>query len=83
VRAFLYPARFCYSWLTGLIGSNDDAVTFLTKRPVQGLDLSSIVRALQCRQDAADPIDLFRERTVLQRQIDACTALVNGSCRAG
>jgi len=78
VRAFLYPARFCYSWLTGLIGSNDDAVAFLTKRPVPGLDLSSIVRALQCRQDAADPIDLFRERTVLQRQIDACTTLVNG-----
>jgi hypothetical protein len=77
LRAFLYPARFCYSWLTGLIGSNDDAVAFLTERPVLGLDLSSIARALQCRQDAADPVDLFRERTVLQFQIDACTTLVN------
>jgi hypothetical protein len=77
LRAFLYPARFCYSWLTGLIGSNDDAVAFLTGRVVPGLELSSIARALECRHDAADPIDLFRERTVLRRQIDACTALVN------
>jgi hypothetical protein len=76
VRAFLYPARFCYSWLTSLIGSNDDAVEFLTKRHVSDLDLGSIVRALQCRNDAADPVALFRERAVLLRQIDACVALV-------
>ena len=28
LRTLLYPARFCYSWMTGLVGSNDDAVAF-------------------------------------------------------
>jgi hypothetical protein len=78
LRAFLYPARFCYTWLTGRIGSNDDAVSFLANRHVAGLDLGSISRALECRRDAADPVALFGERTVLRQQIDACTTLVNG-----
>ena len=30
LRTLLYPARFCYSWMTGLMGSNDDAVAFLS-----------------------------------------------------
>jgi hypothetical protein len=67
LRAFLYPARFCYSWLTGLVGSNDDAVAFLTERPSLGLDLGSIARALQCRHDAEDPVALFRPLRVLAR----------------
>jgi hypothetical protein len=78
LRALLYPGRFCYSWMTGLIGSNDDAVAFLTERHVAGLDVNLIARALQCRQNAADPDALFPARKVLSSQIDACTALVNG-----
>jgi hypothetical protein len=78
VRVFLYPARFCYTWLTGRIGSNDDAVSFLANRHVARLDLGSISRALECRCDAADPVALFGERTVLWQQIDACTTLVSG-----
>ena len=31
LRTLLYPARFCYSWTTGRMGSNDDAVAFLDK----------------------------------------------------
>jgi predicted nucleotidyltransferase len=75
LRTLLYPGRFCYSWMTGRIGSNDEAVAFLSNtRPAQ-LDVSLIVRALQCRQADADPDPLFSERTRLQTQVDACGAL--------
>jgi hypothetical protein len=36
LRTILYHGRFCYSWMTGCIGSDDDAVTLLNKRPVPG-----------------------------------------------
>jgi hypothetical protein len=76
LRTLLYPARFCYSWMTGRIGSNDDAMAFLRKSDVAGLDIGLIERALQCRQSAADPDALFPARKVLPSQIDACAALV-------
>jgi predicted nucleotidyltransferase len=31
LRTLLYPGRFCYSWMTGRMGSNDDAVGFCAK----------------------------------------------------
>jgi hypothetical protein len=76
MRTLLYPARFCYSWMTGLMGSNDDAVAFLGERQLAGLDISLITRALQCRRDAADPDALFPARMVLPAQIDACNVLL-------
>jgi hypothetical protein len=76
LRTLLYPARLCYSWMTGLVGSSDDAVAFLNERPVTGLDADLISRALQCRRAAADPDSLFPERTVLPAHIDACAALL-------
>jgi hypothetical protein len=78
LRTLLYPGRFCYSWMTGLMGSNDDAVAFLSERRPAGLDAGSIERALQCRQSAADPNALFPARKVLPSQIDACAALLSG-----
>ena len=81
LRTLLYPARLCYSWLTGLIGSNDDAMAFLGERDVPGLDIGLIECALQCRRSAADPDALFPARTVLPSQIDACAALL--SARGG
>jgi hypothetical protein len=75
VRALLYPARFCYSWMTGLIGSNDDAVAFLSKGHAACLDVGLIASALRCRLTAADPDALFPERTKLPSQVDACAAL--------
>jgi len=78
LRTLLYPGRFCYSWMTGLMGSNDDAVAFLSERHAAGLDVGSIERALQCRQSAADPTALFPARKVLPSQIDACAALLSG-----
>ena len=77
LRTLLYPGRFCYSWMTGLMGSNDDAVAFLKESHAAGLDVSSLECALQCRQSAADPDTLFPARKVLPSQIDACVALIS------
>ena len=89
LRTLLYPGRFCYSWMTGLIGSNDDAMAFLGERgergerDVPGLDIGLIACALQCRRSAADPDALFPARNVLPSQIGACAALLSagGSLR--
>jgi predicted nucleotidyltransferase len=78
LRTLLYPGRFCYSWMTGRMGSNDDAVAFLSETRPAGLDVSLITRALQCRQAAADPNSLFPARTMLPSQVDACAALIAG-----
>ena len=37
LRAHLYPARFVYSFMTGRMGSNDDAVEWLKDRAPPGL----------------------------------------------
>ncbi len=76
LRALLYPARFCYSYITGQMGSNDDAVDFLRERAPSGLDIGSIERALQCRRDAADPDPLFALRSVLPAQVEGCAGLI-------
>ena len=76
LRTLLYPGRFCYSWMTGLMGSNDDAVAFVSERPGIGLDIGLIDRAVRCRRTSADPNALFPERTLLPSQIDACAALL-------
>ena len=79
LRTLLYSARFCYSWLTGRMGSNDEAVASLGKISVAGLDLNLITSALQCRHADADPDPLFPARTMLPQQIDACAMLVAGT----
>jgi predicted nucleotidyltransferase len=76
LRTLLYPGRLCYSWMTGRIGSNDDAVAFLGKTHPTWSGLSLIARALQCRQADADPDFLFPERTSLPSQVDACAAIL-------
>jgi hypothetical protein len=76
LRTLLYPARLCYSWMTGGMGSNDEAVAYLSERNIAGLDIRLIERALRCRQTAADPDRLFPARVRLQSQIDACASLL-------
>ena len=83
LRALLYPGRFCYSWMTGFMGSNDDAVAFLAKTRPARLDLSLITRALRCRHADADPDVLFPARTRLPSQVDACATLLAGVPLAG
>jgi hypothetical protein len=64
--------------MTGLIGSNDEAVAFLSQRHPVGLDVNLIARALQCRETAAEPDALFAARTMLLSHIDACVPLLSG-----
>lgn len=71
LRTLLYPARFVYSWMTGRMGSNDDAVAFLLDHTPSGIDAGLASRALQCRRAAADPDPLFPARKTLPNQIDA------------
>ena len=75
LKTHLYPARFAYSWITGKMGSNDDAVAFVKAEPPDGLDVELITRALKCRHDAADPDMLFDARTSLPSQFEACARL--------
>ncbi len=79
LRALLYPARLCYAYTTGRMGSNDDAVAFLHERPPAGLDVASLEQALTCRRAAADPDPLFALRSVLPAQVEACAALIGSS----
>jgi predicted nucleotidyltransferase len=83
LRTLLYPGRFWYSWMTGRMGSNDDAVAFLRKTRPARLDVSLITGALHCRQADADPDSLFPARTSLPSQVDACAALLTGLAPAG
>jgi hypothetical protein len=78
LRTLLYPARFCFSWATGLVGSNDEAVAFLKEKHPPGLDVGLIEEALECRRAAADPDTLFPERAILPSQINACALLFAG-----
>lgn len=79
LRALLYPARFCYGYLAGRMGSNDDAVEFLREQPPAGLNISSITQALACRRADADPDSLFGLRSLLPAQVEACAALIDAS----
>jgi hypothetical protein len=76
LRTLLYPARFCFSWATGLVGSNDEAVAFLRERRPPGLDVGLIEEALECRRAAADPDTLFPSRTTLRSQVESCASLL-------
>jgi predicted nucleotidyltransferase len=75
LRTLLYPARFCYGYLAGRMGSNDEAVAFLHDQSPAGLDLASIEAALQCRRAAADPDALFYLRSQLTAQIESIAAI--------
>jgi predicted nucleotidyltransferase len=38
IRTLLYPARLVYSWSTGLMGSNEEAVAFTRQHPPPGMN---------------------------------------------
>jgi hypothetical protein len=82
LRTLLYPARFCYSWMTGCMGSNDEAVAFVGGAFPGRFDVPLINRALECRRADADPDPLFPARTSLPSQVDACMALLPGPASA-
>ena len=76
LRALLYPARFIFSWTTGGVVSNDDAVAFLSERAPAGLDVGLIERALACRRADGDLRALVPARHMLAGQVAACAQLL-------
>ena len=78
IRALLYPARFLYSWHTGRMASNDDAVAFLHTQPRPGIDLDLIDCALAYRRANREPDALFPERGKLAGQLGACVEIAKG-----
>lgn len=76
LRTLLYPARFVYSWITGRITSNDDAVARLNEERPATLNIDLLTDALECRRAARDPDSLFPGRCFLPQQIEACKKLI-------
>jgi predicted nucleotidyltransferase len=72
IRTLLYPARLVYSWSTGLMGSNDEAVAFTRKHPPPRMNTDILTSALKYRQAAADPDELFPARGMLPDQVKSC-----------
>ena len=75
LRTQLYPARFAFSFMTGRMASNDDAVSWLRGQSLPAFDVPLIERALDIRRTAEDPDPLFADRTRLRRQVAACQSL--------
>jgi hypothetical protein len=76
IRTLLYPARLVYSWSTGLMGSNDDAVAFTRKHPPPRMNTDILTSALKYRQAAADPDELFPARGMLPDQVKSCLQFI-------
>jgi predicted nucleotidyltransferase len=78
IRTLLYPARLVYSWSTGLMGSNDDAVEFTREHPPPGMNTDILTEALTYRQAGTDPDELFPARTILPDQVKSCIQVITG-----
>ena len=76
LRAFLYAARFTYSWTTGTMASNDAAIELLKDAPPPELDVGLVVKAFHIRLDAADPDPLFQDRKSLPGLVEACARIM-------
>lgn len=68
VRCALYPARLLYTWRTGGICSNEEAVAQLRRSVPAGLELGLIEQALICRASEASPEAIFARRSLLEKQ---------------
>jgi hypothetical protein len=75
LRALLYPARFICTWETGLVVSNDEAVTYVQKHDRLGSDTDLVMRALVCRARGTDLSELFSERYKLKRLLQICVGV--------
>jgi predicted nucleotidyltransferase len=83
IRGLLYPARLVYSWSTGRMGSNDEAVAFVREQPPQGMHTDIIVKALEYRSAGADPDPLFPVRALLRDQVESCSRFMAQSAGQG
>jgi hypothetical protein len=79
IRTLLYPARLVYSWTTGRMASNDEAVAFTRKHRPPGMNTDVLTQTLVCRQAGADPDALFPARAVLGDQVKSCARFMAGA----
>jgi predicted nucleotidyltransferase len=79
IRTLLYPARLVYSWSTGRMASNDEAVAFTQEHRLSGMDTDILTQALAYRQAGADPDALFPARAVLRDQVKSCIRFMAGA----
>lgn len=78
IRTLLYPARLVYSWTTGRMASNDEAVAFTREHRPPGMNTDVLAQALAYRQAGADPDALFTARTLLPGQVESCRRFMTG-----
>jgi len=79
IRTLLYPARLVYSWTTGRMSSNDEAVAFAREHRPPGMNTDLLAQALAYRQAGADPDALFSARAVLRDQVKSCARFIAGA----
>jgi hypothetical protein len=79
LRAILYPARFLYSWETGRVASNDEAVAYADRCNLAGAAVDLFTRALRCRNGEDDVSLLFPERRRLDDLFRICTECVRSA----
>ena len=79
IRTLLYPARLVYSWTTGRMASNDEAVAFTCAHRPPGMDIDVLTQALACRRAGADPDALFPARAILADQVKSCIRFIAGT----
>jgi predicted nucleotidyltransferase len=79
IRTLLYPARLVYSWTTGRMASNDEAVAFTCEHRPPGMNTDVLTQALAYRQAGADPDALFPARAVLRDQVKSCIRFIAGA----
>jgi predicted nucleotidyltransferase len=78
IRTLLYPARLVYSWSTGRMASNDEAVAFVREHRPAGMHTEILTQALAYRRAGADPDALFPARTMLPEQVKSCRRFIAG-----
>jgi hypothetical protein len=76
IRTLLYPARLTYSWTTGRMASNDEAVAFICERQPGGMNTDILTQALAYRQAGADPDALYPARADLCDQVKSCARFI-------
>ena len=81
IRTLLYPARLVYSWTTGRMASNDEAVAFTCEHRASGMNTDILTQALAYRQAGADADALFPARAVLRDQVKSCIQVITGLSR--
>lgn len=79
IRTLLYPARLVYSWTTGRMASNDEAVAFTCDHRPPGMNTDLLPQALAYRNAGTDPDALFPQRAALRDQVKSCSGFMAGA----